>query len=99
MVRISQGRSQGRLEGRTNCAHMEAPMNTKNHRLQELSPSAKLVYKTLDYEGPQTQSALAESTQLPSRTTRYALNDLKEAELVTEEIYFPDARKRLYRQQ
>lgn len=71
-------------------------MDTETQRLQELPPSAKLVYKTLDYEGPQTQSSLAESTQLPSRTARYALNELKAVDLVTEEIYIPDARKRLY---
>lgn len=74
-------------------------MATDHQRLRELPPSAKLVYKTLDYEGPLTQSSLAESTHLSSRTARYALNELKEADLVTEEIYIPDARKRLYRPQ
>lgn len=77
------------------------PMATEiqTHQLYELPPSAKLVYKTLDYEGPQTQSSLTESTKLSDRTARYALKELKNAGLVTEEICFRDARKRLYRLQ
>ncbi len=46
--------------------------------LQDLPPSAKLVAKTLEYEGDSTQSALAESTLLPTRTVRYALTQLEE---------------------
>lgn len=64
--------------------------------LVDLSPSAKLVAKTLEYEGESTQSALAESTLLPSRTVRYALDQLEEAGLVSSRISFVDARKRIY---
>ena len=64
--------------------------------LADLSPSAKLVAKTLDYEGVSTQSALAESTLLPPRTVRYALDQLEEAEVVSSRISFADARKRIY---
>jgi len=65
-------------------------------KLLDLSPSAKLVAKSLEYEGESTQSALAESTLLPPRTVRYALDQLEEAEVVSSQISFADARKRIY---
>jgi len=64
--------------------------------LNELPPSAKLVYKTLEYEGPLTQGKLADKSLLPSRTVRYALSTLEDEGVVTEELYIQDARKRLY---
>jgi DNA-binding MarR family transcriptional regulator len=64
--------------------------------LAELPPSAKLVAKTLEYEGDSTQSELAESTLLPPRTVRYALTELEENDLVTSRISFQDARQRIY---
>ena len=64
--------------------------------LEELPPSAKLVYKTLEYEGPLTQGQLADQSLLPARTVRYALSTLEEEGVVTEELYIQDARKRLY---
>lgn len=64
--------------------------------LGDLPPSAKLVAKTLEYEGDLTQSQLAESTLLPTRTVRYGLTQLEENGLVTSEISFIDARKRVY---
>ena len=64
--------------------------------LQDLPPSAKLVYKTLEYEGPLTQGQLADQSLLPPRTVRYALSTLEDEGVVTEELYIQDARKRLY---
>lgn len=64
--------------------------------LMDLPPSAKLVYKVLEVEGQLTQSQLAEETLLSKRTIRYALAQLETADIVTEDIYFPDARKKLY---
>ncbi|PSQ48819.1 hypothetical protein BRD15_04655 [Halobacteriales archaeon SW_6_65_15] len=52
-------------------------------RLLNLPPSSKLVYKVLE-------------ALLPARTTRDALTKLKDADLVEEQLYVPDARKRLY---
>lgn len=75
----------------------EEPNGSPADRVIELPPSAKFVYKTLLYEGPLTQSGLVEETWLSRRTLRHALDDLKSADLVTEEVYLPDARKRLYR--
>ena len=65
--------------------------------LLDLPPSAKLVYKVPEYEGPLTQQQLCEQTRLASRTVRYAISELGDLEIVTEEIYIPDARKKLYR--
>lgn len=64
--------------------------------LQDLPPSAKLVVKTLEYEGDSTQPALAESTLLPPRTVRYALAELEENGLVASRSSFMDARQRIY---
>lgn len=65
-------------------------------RLAESPPSAKLVFKVLELEAPLTQSAIAERTRLSKRTTRHALSELTEADLVVEEVYPLDARKRVY---
>ncbi|TQQ79908.1 transcriptional regulator [Halonotius terrestris] len=64
--------------------------------LQEMPPSAKLVYKTLEYEGPLTQGDLATESLLPSRTVRYALTTLTDEGLIEERLHIQDARKRLY---
>jgi DNA-binding MarR family transcriptional regulator len=64
--------------------------------LETLSPSAKLVAKTLEYEGHSTQSGLAESTLLPARTVRYALTQLEENDIVTSRVSLIDARQRVY---
>lgn len=64
--------------------------------LADAPPSAKLVYKTLEYEGELTQSQLADETLLSARTVRYALTELQDRNVVREGIYFADARKRLY---
>jgi len=65
-------------------------------RLDELPPSGKLVYKVLEMEAPLTQSEIAAKTRLSKRTTRYALSELTDADLIDEEVFIPDARKRVY---
>jgi DNA-binding MarR family transcriptional regulator len=65
-------------------------------RLLDLPPSAKLVFLVLEAESPLTQSQIAERTRLPKRTARHALAELEDAGVVAEEVYVPDARKRLY---
>jgi len=72
------------------------PARETSADLRDLPPSAKLVAKTLEYEGDSTQSALAESTLLPPRTVRYALTQLEEHGIVTVRISFMDARQRIY---
>ncbi|WP_158059165.1 hypothetical protein [Halorussus halophilus] len=65
-------------------------------RLLNLPPSAKLVYKVLAEDETLTQRQIRTRALLPARTTRDALTKLKDAELVEERLYAPDARKRLY---
>lgn len=63
----------------------------------DLPPSAKLVYKVLEYDGPLTQKQIVEASMLSARTVRYALERLEEIGIVDEDIYFADARQSLYR--
>lgn len=65
--------------------------------LDDLPPSAKLVFKVLEYDGPMTQKALVEESMLSARTVRYALERLSDRGVIEEEIYFADARQSLYR--
>lgn len=65
-------------------------------RLDDLPPSAKLVYKVLEYDGPMTQKQLVAESMLSARTVRYALDRLDERDIVEENIYFADARQSLY---
>ena len=71
-------------------------MNDPESAVAELPPSAKLVYKTLVYEGALTQSQLAEESLLPQRTVRHALGKLQNAGVVEESAYPMDARKSMY---
>lgn len=64
--------------------------------VSDLPPSAKLVIKTLEYEGESTQPQIAEETLLAGRTVRSALTQLEEADIVTSRSSFVDARKKLY---
>ncbi|MFB6082597.1 MAG: MarR family transcriptional regulator [Halanaeroarchaeum sp.] len=67
-----------------------------NDCLSDVPPSAKLVYKVLEYDGPLTQKQLVEESMLSARTVRYALQRLEECGVVDERIYFADARQSLY---
>ena len=64
--------------------------------LADLPPSAKLVYKVLQYNGPLTQKGIVEESMLSARTVRYALERLEGIEAVDEDVYFADARQNLY---
>lgn len=64
--------------------------------LVALTPSAKLVFFVLQEEGPLTQSRLAEQTLLSQRTIRSAITSLEQADLVDEQPYLRDARKKVY---
>ncbi|MBZ6495482.1 MarR family transcriptional regulator [Natrinema longum] len=65
--------------------------------LSELPPSAKLVYKVLEYEAPLTQEGIAAESRLCSRTVRYALGKLEDEGLVTSRVCLEDARQSNYR--
>lgn len=67
-----------------------------NDCLTELPPSAKLVFKVLEYDGPLTQKQLVEESMLSARTVRYALERLEDCGQVDDRVYFADARQNLY---
>ena len=64
--------------------------------LDDLPPSAKLVYKVLEYDGPLTQKGIVQESMLSARTVRYALERLENIGIVDEDVYFADARQNLY---
>ncbi|MCM1986773.1 winged helix-turn-helix transcriptional regulator [Methanococcoides seepicolus] len=64
--------------------------------IEGLPPSAKLVFKVLEYGGLLTQKEIAEQSYLPPRTIRYALGRLKDEDFLQERFYFKDARQSLY---
>jgi predicted transcriptional regulator len=64
--------------------------------IADLPPSAKLVYKVLEYNGPLTQKGIVEESMLSARTVRYALERLDEVGVIEEDVYFADARQNLY---
>jgi len=66
------------------------------HPIQDVPPSAKLVYKVLEYNGGLTQKEIVEKSMLSQRTVRDALSRLRESDVVSEEVYIPDARQNLY---
>lgn len=64
--------------------------------ITDLPPSAKLVYKVLEYNGSMTQKQIVQRSMLSQRTVRDALARLREIDTVSEEVYIPDARQNLY---
>jgi len=69
---------------------------TQEETLADLPPSAKLVFKVLEYNGGQTQKEIVEESMLSARTVRYALERLEEIGAVSEDVYFADARQSIY---
>ncbi|AHG00451.1 ArsR family transcriptional regulator [Halostagnicola larsenii XH-48] len=70
---------------------------TDGEEIEDLPPSAKLVFKVLEYDGPLTQKQIVQESMLSARTVRYALERLEDIGIVDEDIYFADARQSLYR--
>jgi predicted transcriptional regulator len=64
--------------------------------ISDLPPSAKLVYKVLEYNGPMTQKGIVQESMLSARTVRYALERLEGINVVKQDVYFADARQNLY---
>jgi predicted transcriptional regulator len=69
---------------------------TEEEGLDDLPPSAKLVFKVLEYNGSLTQKGIVEESMLSARTVRYALERLEDIGVVDEDVYFADARQNLY---
>ncbi|WP_336346179.1 MarR family winged helix-turn-helix transcriptional regulator [Halalkalicoccus ordinarius] len=72
------------------------PPSEQTDAVRDLSPSAKLVYIVLVENGQLTQQGIAEESYLPVRTVRYAGKQLKEIDVIDEEISIHDARQRVY---
>lgn len=64
--------------------------------VEPLPPSAKFVFKVLEYRGALTRRELASETQLPDSTITDALSTLRESGLVDERPLPTDPRARLY---
>lgn len=64
--------------------------------VENLPPSAKLVFKTLEYQGEMTQKQLIEETLLSARTVRFAINKLTDAGVVKVQLNIHDARQKIY---
>lgn len=62
----------------------------------ELPPSAKLVFKVLEYKGQISQKEIIGETLLPPRTVRYALSLLMSQGLVSKKLSLRDSRQGLY---
>ncbi len=62
----------------------------------DLPPSSKFIYKTLSREGSMTLKQITEETLLSSRTARYGLTKLEEAELVETAPALHDGRQTCY---
>ncbi len=71
--------------------------DTQTEGLDDLPPSAKLVFKVLEYNGPLTQKGIVQESMLSARTVRYALERLEGIDVVDEDVYFADARQNLYK--
>ena len=70
--------------------------NYSSVKIEGFSPSMKLVLNILENHGPLTQKEITKVTRLPTRTVRYALNRLKQEDILEEREYFQDARQSLY---
>lgn len=65
--------------------------------ISDLPPSAKLVFKSLQYRGKLTQKELIKETRLNPRTVRDARKTLEEKDLVTSRVSLEDARQHVYK--
>ncbi|MDY7081886.1 MAG: helix-turn-helix domain-containing protein [Halobacteria archaeon] len=69
---------------------------SKDTNLKQLPPSAKLVMKTLEYEGPLPQNEISQRSRLSPRTTRFALKQLTESRVVEARQSVKDGRRYIY---
>lgn len=65
--------------------------------LDDLPPSAKLVYVALAVDGPTTASDIQRRTRLPKRTVHGALDELDQVDAIATSPNYPDTRSTVYR--
>lgn len=79
----------------TSIAALQKKVNLAGDLLQ-MPPSAKLLLKTLQYEGSMSQHDLAARTLLPDRTVRMSLGNLVRRGYVKRKVSVRDARRKIY---
>lgn len=89
MVRLSE-REHGHLLGRV---RLKREIGSE---LADAAPSARFIYKLLEYEGPMTPSEIARSSGLTSRTVRSSLGTLTDLGYVVKRASLRDARTDVY---
>src|ERR671918_2064698 len=85
-----------RLGGHSSAASLMAKKVKLAEDMLKMPPSAKLILKTLEYEGSLSQKDLATRTMLPERTIRLSLSHLIDQGYVKKKTSLRDARQRIY---
>jgi NAD+ kinase len=85
-----------RLSGNSSVISLIAKKVRLAEDLLSMPPSAKLLLKTLEYEGALGQRDLSTRTMLPERTVRLALRHLLTRGYVKKKTSLRDARQRIY---
>ncbi|MPZ08026.1 MAG: sugar kinase [Nitrososphaeraceae archaeon] len=85
-----------RLSGNPSIVSLIAKKVRLAEDLLSMPPSAKLLLKTLEYEGALSQKDLSTRTMLPERTVRLALRHLLTRGYVKKKTSLRDARQRIY---
>ena len=85
-----------RLAGDSSAASLMAKKVKLSEDMLKMPPSAKLILKTLEYEGALSQKDLAVRTMLPERTIRLSLSHLLVQGYVKKKTSLRDARQRIY---
>ena len=97
-IMIERGEDIGfvRLKSETSLAKRLEKKARMSLDISSLPPSAKLVLKVLEYEGPLTQKDIVKKTMLPTRTVRHALAILVGNSFVKKKPLIRDSRQDLY---
>lgn len=85
-----------RLVGGSSATSLIAKKVKLAEDLLSMPPSAKLILKTLEYEGALSQKDLSNRTLLPERTVRLSLSHLLHGGYVKKKTSLRDARQRIY---
>ena len=99
MVEVSKSINPARLIRLTKTSHTANKMAKKiilARDLLAMPPSAKLMLKTLEYEGPLSRRDILKKTMLPDRTVSLALSILLDRGLVKRRSSLRDGREKMY---
>jgi len=99
IVEVSKSINPARLIRLAKTSHTANKMAKKiilARDLLAMSPSAKLMLKTLEYEGPLSRRDILKKTMLPDRTVSLALSILLDRGLVKRRSSLRDGREKMY---